>query len=70
MDDSGILNDELMNLVSKRVSSRDKIVELYEKYTKDKLDAIVNDLAMLKLFHTRQRINLLQLYVTSNILTP
>ncbi|KAH8853941.1 hypothetical protein KSF78_0001538 [Schistosoma japonicum] len=51
MDDSGVLNDELMNLVSKRVSSRDKIVELYEKYTKDRLDAITKDQSSTTICH-------------------
>uniref|UniRef100_A0A3Q0KU79 Protein UL128 n=2 Tax=Schistosoma mansoni TaxID=6183 RepID=A0A3Q0KU79_SCHMA len=38
MDGSGVLNCELMNLVKKRVACRDRIVELYDKHTKEKLN--------------------------------
>lgn len=41
MDGSGILNCELMNLVKKRVACRDRIVELHDKYTQDKLNKMV-----------------------------
>ena len=42
MDGSGVLNCELMNLVKKRVACRDRIVELYDKHTKEKLNKMVS----------------------------
>ncbi|CAH8466452.1 unnamed protein product [Schistosoma bovis] len=54
MDGSGILNCELMNLVKKRVACRDRIVELHDKYTQDKLNKMKSNQSLITANHEQR----------------
>ncbi|CAH8467680.1 unnamed protein product [Schistosoma rodhaini] len=58
MDGSGLLNCELMNLVKKRVACRDRIVELYDKHTKEKLNKMKSDESCIATSHEQHCDNL------------
>ncbi|CAH8454802.1 unnamed protein product [Schistosoma mattheei] len=54
MDGSGILNCELMNLVKKRVACRDRIVELYDRYTQDTLNKMKSNQSLITANHEQR----------------